>query len=53
MIKQIKKRSGSVVPFDAKKITEAIWKAAEAVDVSNKAVKKNKMILFIRIFTTF
>ena len=32
MIKQIKKRSGSVVPFDAKKITEAIWKAAEAVD---------------------
>lgn len=32
MIKQIKKRSGSVLPFDAKKITEAIWKAAEAVD---------------------
>jgi len=29
--KKIRKRDGSVVPFDAEKITEAIWKAAKAV----------------------
>ena len=31
MIKKIRKRDGSVVPFDLEKITEAIWKAAKAV----------------------
>lgn len=36
-ILQIKKRNGSVVPFDPEKITEAIFKAAEAVGGSNKA----------------
>jgi ribonucleoside-triphosphate reductase len=30
-IKKIRKRDGRIVPFDQKKITNAIWKAAEAV----------------------
>ncbi len=30
-IKKIRKRDGSVVPFEPEKITEAIWKAAKAV----------------------
>ena len=31
MMKKIRKRDGSVVPFELEKITEAIWKAAKAV----------------------
>ena len=31
MVKKIRKRDGSVVPFEKEKITEAIWKAAKAV----------------------
>ncbi len=30
-IKKIRKRNGRIVPFDKEKITEAIWKAAQAV----------------------
>ncbi len=36
MIKKIRKRDGSVVPFQQEKITEAIWKAVKAVGGTNK-----------------
>ena len=36
MIKKIRKRDGSVVPFQKEKITEAIWKAVKAVGGTNK-----------------
>jgi len=35
-IKKIKKRDGRIVSFDQKKITNAIWKAAEAVGGKDK-----------------
>jgi len=37
-VKKIKKRDGRIVDFDANKITEAIWKAAQAVGEKDKAV---------------
>jgi len=36
MVNKIRKRDGSVVPFDKGKITDAIWKAAKAVGGKNK-----------------
>jgi anaerobic ribonucleoside-triphosphate reductase len=36
VIKKIRKRDGSVVPFDEDKITQAIWKAAKAVGGHDK-----------------
>lgn len=35
-IKQIKKRSGDLVPFNQEKIADAIWKAAQSVGGANK-----------------
>ncbi|MFZ5366062.1 MAG: ribonucleoside triphosphate reductase [Patescibacteria group bacterium] len=35
-IKKIKKRDGRIVPFDQRKITNAIWKAAESVGGKDK-----------------
>ena len=35
MIKQVKKRDGSIVPFDQDKITIAIFKAVKAIGGSN------------------
>jgi len=40
-IKTIKKRDGRIVSFDSNKIAEAIWKAAEAVGVSNRSLTEN------------
>lgn len=41
MVSKIRKRDGRVVEFDSNKITEAIWKASQAVDgVSRKEVEK-------------
>jgi len=37
-VKKIKKRDGRIVQFDAKKIEEAIWKAAKAVGIKEKAL---------------
>jgi ribonucleoside-triphosphate reductase (formate) len=47
VIKKIRKRDGSVVPFDSEKITEAIWKAAKAVggQDSEKARKVSEIIV--------
>ncbi|MBU2562227.1 MAG: ribonucleoside triphosphate reductase [Nanoarchaeota archaeon] len=36
MVKKIRKRDGSVVPFQQEKITEAIWKAVKAVGGKDK-----------------
>ena len=36
VITKIKKRDGKIVPFDQNKITEAIWKAAQAVGGEDK-----------------
>ena len=36
MIMKIRKRDGSVVPFNQDKITDAIWKAAKAVGGKDK-----------------
>ena len=38
MIKRIKKRDGKIVSFDKSKITEAIWKAAQAVGGKERLV---------------
>jgi len=35
-IEKIRKRDGSIVPFDQSKITEAIWKAVQAVGGKDK-----------------
>jgi ribonucleoside-triphosphate reductase len=40
MIKKIRKRDGSVVPFNQDKITDAIWKAAKAVGGKDKERSK-------------
>jgi len=37
-IKKIQKRDGRIVDFDANKITEAIWKASQAVGIKDRAV---------------
>jgi anaerobic ribonucleoside-triphosphate reductase len=37
-IRRIRKRNGRVVPFDREKITEAIWKAAEAVGGKDRKI---------------
>ncbi len=39
--KEIRKRDGRLVPFDARKITEAIFKAARAVGGSNRDIAEN------------
>ena len=39
--REIRKRDGRVVPFDPEKITEAIFKAAQAVGGSNRAIAEN------------
>jgi ribonucleoside-diphosphate reductase alpha chain len=39
-LEQIKKRDGRVTAFDATKITEAIWKAAASVGLTDKGVAK-------------
>ncbi len=36
MVRKIRKRDGSIVPFDADKIAEAIWKAVKSVGGSDK-----------------
>lgn len=36
MVKRIRKRDGRVVPFEQEKITNAIWKAAQAIGGLNK-----------------
>jgi len=41
MIKKIKKRDGRIVDFEPNKITEAIWKAAQAVGGKDKELSKN------------
>ena len=38
VFREIRKRDGRVVPFDAEKITDAIFKAAEAVGGSNREI---------------
>jgi len=40
MIKKIKKRDGRIVDFEPNKITEAIWKAAQAVGGKDKELSK-------------
>ncbi len=47
MTRKIRKRDGSVVPFNEEKITEAIWKAAKAVGGSDrkKAESLSKLII--------
>ncbi|MEM5797906.1 MAG: ribonucleoside triphosphate reductase [Candidatus Aenigmatarchaeota archaeon] len=40
MVTQIKKRDGRIVPFDQERITEAIWKAAQAVGGKDKELAK-------------
>ncbi|MCD6381710.1 MAG: adenosylcobalamin-dependent ribonucleoside-diphosphate reductase [Candidatus Aenigmarchaeota archaeon] len=40
MIKKIKKRDGTIVSFDKKKISEAIWKAARSVGGKDKATSE-------------
>ncbi len=37
-IKKIKKRDGRIVDFNGDKITEAIWKAAQAVGINDRSV---------------
>jgi len=37
-IKKIKKRDDRIVDFDANKITEAIWKAAQAVGIKDRSI---------------
>ncbi|MDY6825707.1 MAG: anaerobic ribonucleoside-triphosphate reductase [Bacillota bacterium] len=39
--REIRKRDGRVVPFDPEKITEAIFKAAQAVGGSNRTIAEN------------
>jgi ribonucleoside-triphosphate reductase len=39
-ITQVKNREGEIVPFDQNRITEAIWKAAEAVGGTDKGLAK-------------
>ena len=41
MFAEIKKRDGRVVPYDAKKITDAIFKSAEAVGGQDRALAEN------------
>jgi anaerobic ribonucleoside-triphosphate reductase len=41
MIKKIRKRDGSVVPFNQDKITEAIWKAVKSVGGKDKEKAKH------------
>lgn len=40
-IEKIRKRDGSIVEFDQEKITEAIWKAVQAVGGTNKDLSRN------------
>jgi len=50
MITKIRKRDGSVVPFNLDKISEAIWKAAKAVGGKNKErAKELSQILITEI----
>lgn len=48
MIKKIRKRDGSVVPFVLDKITEAIWKAAKAVGGKDKERAKELADLLLQ-----
>lgn len=52
-IKKIKKRTGEVADFDQSKITEAIWKAAEAVGGTNKELAQqisNQVSAVLEVF---
>jgi anaerobic ribonucleoside-triphosphate reductase len=48
MSNKIRKRDGSVVPFNKDKITEAIWKAAKAVGGTNKERPKELTQLVLK-----
>ncbi len=39
--RKIRKRTGRIVEFDSNKVTEAIWKAAKAAGVDNRALSVN------------
>lgn len=41
MFTEIRKRDGRIVPFDAEKITDAIFKAAKAVGGENRKIAEN------------
>ena len=47
MVKKIRKRDGSVVPFNEEKIVEAIWKAVKAVGGTDKdrVIEINSLII--------
>jgi ribonucleoside-diphosphate reductase alpha chain len=47
IVKRIRKRDGRIVDFDSEKITEALWKAAKAVGIEDKAlaVKLSKQVV--------
>ena len=47
-IKKIRKRDGSVVPFDQDKVTEAIWKAAKAVGGKDKKRSKELSSMLVK-----
>lgn len=52
-IKKIKKRNGAVVDFDQTKVTEAIWKAAQAVGGTNKEMAtqiSNQVTAVVEVF---
>ncbi len=51
MVRKIRKRDGSVVPFNEEKIAEAIWKAAKAVGGNDK--KKAEILSKLVIDTIF
>ena len=48
IFKEIRKRDGRVVPFDADKITEAIYKAVVAVGGSDRGIAENLANLVIK-----
>ena len=52
-IKKIKKRDGRIVDFDQDKITEAVWKAANAIGGEDKAVAEqisNQISAVLEVF---
>jgi ribonucleoside-triphosphate reductase (formate) len=51
--KRVKKRDGTIVPFDEKKITNAIFKAAQAVGGTDEKIAENlsnKVVSILNIF---
>jgi ribonucleoside-diphosphate reductase alpha chain len=46
-IKQIKKRDGRIVKFNPTKITQAIWKATEAMGIQDKSIAESLTIKIV------